>query len=166
MKSSVKFALFFAFSAIILRLIAFFGGYINSQTGQYVIFMHLLFVLLSVFFAIRNIAPGNGTDRERLMDELKTGAKAGGLYAVISTAFVFIYFKLIDTTYFPAKREQLIAAQLKAGAPDAEKVRQNVEGFFSIGNYTAVTLIGLVVVGLIYTLVLVVVNRYIIERMK
>ncbi len=163
MNATKGFALFFALSAIVIRLIAYYSGYVTASTAQYVIILHLIFILLSIFFALRNNKSTADNERDLLIDDMKAGMKAGSLYAIVTTVFVWVYFKYIDTAYFISKREELINAQLGSGT-DPEKIRQNVEGFFSLMNYTTVTLIGLITISMVYTLMLAVLNRFVLRR--
>lgn len=161
---TTRFAVFFALSACIFRLITFYGGWLTPKTAQYVIFMHLLFILLAVFIAVRVNQNKEIDEQRKLGDDIKTGFKAGSIYSIITTAFVFVYFKFIDVNYFIFKQQELIAAQLKDPTADPVRVKQGVEDFFSLTNYCSVTLLGLMVVTFIYTVIVILVNRFLLNR--
>lgn len=163
-KKAASYALGFALVAAILRLIAYFGGFITPETGQYVIFMHMLFILLTVFFGVRANRDEAGAPIT-LGTKIKSGFKAGGLYSVISTAFVLFYFKFIDKNYFLLKQQQLIQGQLSENPSlDPVTVKNNVEGFFSLMNYCTVTLLALMVMSFLYTIMIVLLDRALFRR--
>lgn len=167
MKSPLKFALFFALCAIAFRLIIFYGNYSTERTGQYIIMLHLLFILLSVFFGIMTGGAGITDEKKGIAEDIKAGAKAGSLYAVIISAFVFVYFRFLDTTHFTTKREELIRLKI-LDSPDQDplKIRETIEGTITLSNYVVTTLLGLVAVAFVYSLILTVVNRFILVRLK
>lgn len=165
LKPDLKFAFYFVMIACIIRMVLFYGGLITPKTGQYVIFMHMLFILLSIFFAIRNSGSMLKPKEARLGHELKASVKAGGLYSVLTTAFVFIYYKAIDVNYFILKQQELISEASKDPGADVEQVKKSVESFFSLMNYCTVTLLGLMLLTFVYGIVMVLMNRFVKSRL-
>ncbi len=166
-KPTTKFASLFAASASIFRLIAFYGGLVTPETGKYVIFMHMLFILLAVFLTIRTNRIEGVDERKSMGHDIKTGFKAGGLYSVLTVAFVFIYFKYVDVNYFVFKQQELVGSQLKNDPSiDPVKAKASVESFFSLMNYCTVTLLALIVISFLYTVAVVMLNRFLLNRIS
>ncbi len=158
---TLRVAIIMALVAGILRLLVFFSGYSSPELARYVIFMHMFCILLSVFFGIR--ASQTGKKQTTPGGDLKSAIKAGGVYTLISTAFVFIYFKFIDINYFVIKQQELIEAEVKNGG-NIDQIREKVENFFSLMNYTTVTLLGLMMISFMYSVLVVLIDRYVLNR--
>ncbi len=161
---TIKVAIMLALTAGIIRLVAFYGGFATAKTGQYVIYMHMLFILVSIFFGVKTTNKNNGPTTAG--SDLKLAIKAGGTYALLTTIFVYVYFKFIDINYFALKQQDLIDAQVKNQGGDVAQLKEKVESFFSLMNYTTVTLLGLMLVTFAYAVVFVFLNRYMLNRFK
>lgn len=147
--------LFFAFSAIVIRLALFYLGYENQDSARYLILMHILLILLSVFFSALNHAKAN-PDKRHFTNHLKIGFKGGSVYTIIITGFLMLFYKVINEDTFTAKREFLIAQQIEAGGANLdesaiEAVRTNIESFFTVFNYCTITFIGFLVITFMYS---------------
>ena len=157
---TLKVAIILALTAGVIRLLTFFGGFSSPNVAKYVIFGHMLCILLSIFFGIRYSQQGKETTPG---GDLKSGIKAGGVYTLISTAFVYIYFRFIDINYFAIKQQELIEAEVKRGG-NIDQIKDKVESFFSLMNYTTVTLLGLMMITFLYAVLVVVLDRYFLNR--
>jgi len=157
---TLRVAIILALTAGIIRLVAFFGGFASPNMSKYVMFMHMLFILFSVFFGIRSSQSGKQTTPGA---DLKAAIKAGGVYTVISTAFVFIYFRFIDINYFVLKQQELIEAEVKRGG-NINQIKEKVENFFSLMNYSTITLLGLMMIVFLYSVMVVLLDRYVLNR--
>ncbi|MES2630042.1 MAG: hypothetical protein V4616_13845 [Bacteroidota bacterium] len=167
MKQAGKYAVIFALVAFILRLLGFYGGLITPETAQQVIFMHMLFILLTVFLSIRQVRIDAGDQPFTIGTQVKAGFKSGGLYSVLTTILVFVYFKFIDVNYFIFKQQELVDQELKANPTvGAVKVKEGVENFFSLMNYCTITLLALMAITFFYTLLIVVLNRYVLRKFE
>ncbi len=146
--------IFFAFSAILIRLALFYLGYENNDTSRYLILMHILFILLSVFFSAMNFSKAF-PEKNHFTQHLKIGFKGGAVYTLIITAFLGIYYGAINNATFMAKRDTLVAAQIEAGGDqlDADaiaRLTENIESFFTVLNYCTITFISFLLVSFVY----------------
>lgn len=146
--------LFFALSAILIRLALFYFGYESTETSKYIFLLHILFILLSVFFSIiqfRKFFP----DKNAFTDLLKQGLKAGGMYSFIMAGFLWLFYGAINEDTFTAKRENLISQQIDGqnlSTDDQAKARENIESFFTPLNYSTISLLGFLVISFFYAL--------------
>ncbi|MGB0167014.1 MAG: hypothetical protein ACPF8V_09190, partial [Luteibaculum sp.] len=121
--------LFFALSAILIRLALFYFGYETPESGKYVFLLHILFILLSVFFAViqfKKFFP----EKKGFTDYLKQGLKAGLFYSIVLTAFLWLFYSAINKDTFIAKRDNLIAQQIEGqdlNEAAQKKAEENIE---------------------------------------
>ncbi|HEX4888471.1 MAG TPA: hypothetical protein VFV37_10540 [Luteibaculaceae bacterium] len=144
-----------------VRIAMFSTGLNKPEYLQYIIFMHMLLVLLSVFFAARMSAYGSFESSDaKLKAELKAGIKGGLIYTAITAAMVFVYFSFIDINYFYLKQQQLIEGATREGAQNLDQVVKSVESFFTVGNWTTLTLLSYSMLTFIDALLLALVNKW------
>ncbi len=166
MKTYAKFAIFFAAGAFAIRLTAFYMNLNPADVVRYGVMMHILFILVAIFFGIKTAEqPSSNSERELLLTDFKAGLKSGGLYTVITTFLTYMYYKFIDAQYFVLKQQELIDAQVEAGKP-VQEATESIQGFFSLQNYTAITLIGFITATGIFTVLLTVINRFVLNRLR
>ncbi len=145
--------LFFALSAILIRLALFYFGYESAETSKYVFLVHILFILLSIFFSVlqfRRFFP----EKTGFTTYLKHGLKGGAVYSVILTAFLWVFYGAINEDTFTAKRENLIAQQIEnQDLAEAEQVkaRENIENFFTPFNYSTISFLGFLFISVFYS---------------
>ena len=133
----------------------------------------------------------NGMERKLLpqdsnfLDDVKTSMKAAGKYILIVAAFVFIYYSLIDMEYGSRiidSRVELAKEQTATdeswqkvleNAPQLEnytkeeyvqKVRESAEQWTSPGRQTSLTLFGLFLLAIFYSILLVILFRKLLYR--
>lgn len=145
--------LFFAISAILIRLALFYFGFESQESGRYIFLLHILMILLSVFFGIMAFARAYPNQRN-FTAFLKQGLKSGGLYTFILTGFLMVFYGWINPETFEAKKEVLIQSQLEsAGNISPEqlaKAQSNMEEFFTVFNYSTISMLGFLVITIFY----------------
>lgn len=89
--------------------------------------------------------------------------KVTSVFALIIAAFTYVYYAFIHPSYFENMRATRIAA-----APEAqvEAITSNVEFIFSPFIHSTITLMGLMVIGFFYTIILVLILRAVPRSIK
>lgn len=143
--------------AIAAKLTYFFAFVPNEEFDLYVRFFYLLALLLALFFSVHGY---KSRHRESsFADDVKTGMKSTSVFALIVSAFTWIYYKLINPGFFAERIERAVAATQSGDAGQVENVRKTAEFIFNPFTHSTITLFGLMVLGLFYTLILVLIFR-------
>jgi len=135
--------------------------------------------------------PENGNQRKLLpqdsnfLDDVKTSMKSAGKYILIVAAFVFIYYSLIDSDYSRRIIDQRVEMAKEQTATDEswekvlenapqlqnfskeeyiQNVRESAEQWTSPGRQTSLTLFGLFLLAILYSVILVVIFRKLLYR--
>lgn len=120
--------------------------------AMYTIFVNLFIILVGSFFAVRNYKISNPAST--IQAEVKAAMKTTTLFALMMSLFVLVYYKFIDTHYFPQlieSRVELAKAAMKDNPEiDLENVRKTGEMMFSPLTHATITLFGLTVSGALY----------------
>lgn len=73
----------------------------NENEYVFLVSLNLLFIIFNIAFALyRNYLSGN--ERLSFPDEMKVAMSAVGVYAVIVSAFTYIFYKFIDIELIPS----------------------------------------------------------------
>lgn len=160
--NSISSAIGFALLVFIIKTILFLSGSEMSQWQPYFVFAHLFLIIVCIVFAIRKYIPG-----ESFVDNLKKAVRAGGVYALVTALLVFVYYQFIDVHYFPEMQEKLLRDEILANPEvDTEKAREGINQFFSIFNYTTITLVGFLVAAIAYSLLAAGLKRLMMRKRK
>lgn len=156
MSRSMKIALVMSAIAIGLKLGLFAMGVEQRAASKIVMAMHLFLILGGTFFGVRGYVMDHPD--AAVKDRVKAGMRVGGIYALIISVFVFCYYQYIDTTYFPemiANRIELAkSAMVENPDINLENVKKTGEMFFNPKVHATITLFGLVVTGVIYSVLI------------
>lgn len=154
MNNITKYAVSSALVAIIARMTYFLVLSPDEDWDMYVRFFYLLLFLLALFLGLR--AEKIDQPKSLFTTDIKTGMKITSVFAIIITGFTFLYYKWINPAYF----EDKIQTALDASSPDQlENTKRWVELIFSAFSHSTLTLVGVIVIGFIYTVVLVAIMR-------
>ena len=84
------------------------------------------------------------------------------LLVVFLPFFTFLYYKVINPTYFSSKIQAAVDAVEATGSngADLEQVRNTASFVFNAFTHSTLTLFGLMVIGFFYTLILTLLFRY------
>jgi len=139
----MKFAFIFSLSAMLLRLALFFTYTAIDDLNRHVLLLHLLFILLATVLNILFGKVGKNSSSSPILQNIQKGMTAAVPYAVLTAIFAAVYFSFVDPEGFYGRRAAWIAA-----APD-EKAVESLKTTFTIFNYSTITLIGLMLAGVI-----------------
>ncbi|MFB6257562.1 MAG: DUF4199 domain-containing protein [Flavobacteriales bacterium] len=108
-RSWLKYPLLLFALGVILKLVVHLYG-LQYQGLDYLSKLALpLFLILSVFLAMweeRSLQKG-------FIDKVKTGMKAGMVFAVLISGFSYVYYGTLDPDYFKMRNERLVRALKK-----------------------------------------------------
>ena len=116
-------------------------------------FGNLFVIMIGVFLGIRlfkNISP----DKTGFLADVKAGIKVAGMYAVLMSLFVYLYYSFIDSSYFPLKIEEQMRLLEESGrATGDELVKSRETAQFILAPYfqSTVTLILYLLLGTFYS---------------
>jgi magnesium-transporting ATPase (P-type) len=165
---------------VFLRLFFYFLGW-GENEYKYLVSINILFIIIVISLALfKQYEPGAKTHFPR---ELKVAMRSVSIYALLLTVFVFIFFTWIDTQYFQSKldfyRENLEATNY-SNLPDTENplkvldlskedfIEREMEKVGRMNTpfaWSTLTLVGIMVVGLIYSVVLVFIRMKFLPRL-
>ncbi len=169
MKTWAKYAVTFVAVGAIVRMVIFYAGLSTPNTPKLIMLLHLMLILLTIFLTVRSKEFKQEDSRFQLKADLKNGLRAGGLYAILTTAFVFLYFKAIDTNYLLLLKQERIDAELKmfpnADETQIHQITSSAELLSSISFYCTITTLGLMLATFTYTVMVAVINRYVLSRL-
>ncbi|MDC1221259.1 DUF4199 domain-containing protein [Salibacteraceae bacterium] len=156
MENYTKYGLGAAFGGVIIKMGYFLWVYPNEDWDMYVRFAYLLLFLLALFLGLRSFKADNpNTD---LTIDVKTGMKTTSIFAIIISAFTWVYYKFINPEYFAGKIEDV-----KIAIEQSEKATENAintaEFIFNAFTHSTITLFGMMIIGFFYTLILVLIMR-------
>lgn len=125
---------------------------------QYDIFPHfpvlpLLIVLgLAIIYSVTKLTPEPFTP----IEGFKSGVRTGLVTAVLTMLFVYIYYSVVDPSFFAVQNAEIRAA-IEA-FPEAERQEaltnfENNKKMFQPFNYSAMTLSGLMAFSLVFSII-------------
>lgn len=156
MNTITKFALPAALVAIILKMSYFIWLAPDESWDMYVRFGYLLVFLLALFLGLRDFKSTN--KRSDFAKDVKEGMKVTSVFSIIVSSFTWLYYKWINPAYFENRIAELNSIPLME-EKQAENVKNTAEFIFNAFTHSTITLFGLMVLGFVYTLVLVMIMR-------
>jgi len=178
MSKSVRLGILSALLYGLVKMIIFSMERQHQEIGKLVDYGSLsLLLLIAVFLSIRNSEGGS------FLNDLKSGMKTTGSFALIASFISFSYFKWIDTEYVEIKKQERIELceaedfdQYKAEHPDVvgklsreefrEKLISTTEVWLNPNKHFPISLLGLMALGGFYTFFLTFLNRTLLARLK
>ena len=152
----MKIALVMGVVAIALKLTLFKAEVEHGVAARIVMFSHLMLIMIGTFFGVRAVDPGASDSDTKI--QLKSGMRVAGLYALIVCAFLVVYYEFINPNYFQSliesKMEAVSNYKLTHPEVDIENERKTAELFLSTKFQVTITLFGLVISGVIYSLLI------------
>lgn len=89
----------------------------------------------------------------QFIQEVATAMRIMAVYAIIMIVFIIVYYAFIDTEYFAEKQAEILQGAIATADPsEHDKLREQVEEFFSLRNFSVLLLIGFVISGGFYAL--------------
>ncbi|MFN3916447.1 MAG: DUF4199 family protein [Flavobacteriales bacterium] len=184
MSHPVKTAINFALAYILAELIMVATGYHLNEMARFVTYAaNTLFLLLAVFISIRKETKLRKGIPTSFLVDIKTGLKAVGVYALSITVFVYFYYNFIVPDYTIAKVETVRAAaqahdfaELQRISPKeyggmsheefVELMVKNAQYWLNPSKVVPITLLGLMLIGFIYTFILTAINRRVLSKFR
>lgn len=163
--------IYLAIIYIIIRIVAFYMG-VPDEDYRYFVSVNLLFIVLAIAAAMYHNFRGSN-EKVQFPDEMKVAMRAVSAYAIILTIFVFVFYKWIDPGFeqrkidvFQYELEQTDYSLLPdmenplivLGLSKEEFIEREVEKagkFLSPFAQSTLTLVGIMVVGIVYSLLMV-----------
>lgn len=168
MKYAFRSAVIFASCFIIAKLIFFNAGW-HSKFYVGIIFINILMVLLAMVYGMWMERKHSQTPKNSYLEIVKSCMRPAMLYVLLVTAFVYLYYNVIDQQHCAQLVEQRMAAAEKADFAEIQKAnaefqnmtrndfldreRENAEKIFSPFAVATATLFGLVILSFFYSLV-------------
>lgn len=165
---ALNIALFASAAAILSKLVLF---QIHAEY-QYTVYANILFLLIAIFFGIRQGMIDNSGSTTYLND-VKSGARTAAVFAVIIALFAYVYYNNINPEFLQSKiDERMVLVEnitpeeietLKSEGKIAQdltkehlinKELENTQNFYSPFFYATLSLIGYLIVGIVYSLFL------------
>lgn len=159
--SGIKTTLLLALLAMLLRAGLFYAG---VEVGPLkFIPAHLLLIVLAVYFSghfLLNRDPSRGFG-----ELLRVGFQSALLYAFLLSAFIWIFYKTMDTNAFSSYNEKLIQGFVAQGRPE-ELASEKVGSMYNAGSYAVITFFGLFIAGAFNAAVFAVVHHKLLRRWR
>lgn len=163
-------AVLFGLLYIIIRLLFFYYGF-GEDNYKYLVSINLLFIVLVIGLTLFNSYLQGS--KPFFPTEMKASMRSVSLYAIFLSLFIFIYYNSIDSGFFNRKLD-VFRYELENRDYDAlpdidnplkvlelskvefvEREMEKAESFNTPFAWSTLTLIGIMVVGLAYSLALV-----------
>ena len=144
-----------AIAMMLLRLALFFtGAEFPWQDPAY------LFLVMAAFPALAIYAIWPGPGPVGFAHDVKTSLRITAVYGLLLTAFLYFYFTLAETDYFANNQEMIVENELKANPGlDREVLKDRVETFFSVRNFSVLALLTALVMSVFYSVLFSAIKR-------
>jgi len=181
MKPSTKFAVIFAFSWAILKLILF-NTSLRETSFEIGIMANMLFMILAIFLTLYST-----NDSGSFLSDFKVGMQATAKYAIIIGLVIFVYYKFIDVDFFEKRiieRQNIELKKIKeidgfenfvSKNPDykgmsqndyLERLEEQDRALQSPGTQFTLSVFGMIFLGLIYSLIITLLNRKVLRKLQ
>lgn len=179
MSGPVRTGLIFAGVYAIVKMVFFALG-LQYDYFDLLIVINILCVVLSVYLTLRSTPiQQNDTGVPTFLFDLKRTMQAAATYAILVAFFLYVYYSFIDSAYVEMRYEQSMALAREATASaefelppnmTTEQYLENMErqarNFVSPFTTSTVTLIGILITGLLYSALLIFLQRKVFQRFR
>ncbi len=135
---------------IVVRL-AFHFADINWPQFQ----MAYLFLVIGVLIplCIYAIWPRQKGPLPPLFTEVSAAMRVMAVYAIVMIVFIIVFYALIDKSFFIEKQTEILEGALKNDpSANQDELKQRVESFFSLRNFSVLLLLGFMISSAFYAL--------------
>jgi hypothetical protein len=157
----MRISLIIAAVAIALRTVLYYAG-VRVEAMEFVpvhLLAMVLIAYLSGFLLLRK-------DPSRGMAELiRAGLRDTAVYALLIAVFAYLFFTYINPDEFVQRNTMMIDEFVKQGHPEAE-ARAKVERYYSPFSYATITFFGLLLLGVMNTLIFGALHHKVLRRFK
>ena len=153
MKLVLKYALFISSFSIIWKLSLFIANAQNTVLGKYYLFAYFLFILVGILFGLKEYIKKH-PEGTSIGEKIKVGMKISGLNALLYSAFIFLYYRWIDISFFASKiNKDLLLMKSRNNSPsEIEQYLNTVKILYSPSSLFQATLFGFLLIGIIYSI--------------
>jgi len=131
-----------ALAVCILRLILFQLG--RPPEGTDFLIVHFFAIVTVVFVMDQRLLAANKTTGFAVL--MRDGFKGAAVYALVVSAFIWIYYSAVEPHYFTHKVNAMVQKGLAEGQPE-NVIRPRMERFFTPFNYTSITFFTMLIAG-------------------
>jgi hypothetical protein len=168
-KATLKYGLLFAFIGIVVKLLLWNLGY-NYDNATISGATYLFLLLLTIIFSLKE-KKKNNKEQSSFSEDFTYSMQSVGYFVLIISVFTFVYYSFIDVDFMQNKIDERIALATQMTEEDLSKIsplskeeflksEQNiVQTIFSPKIHTTLTLVGFLIIGVIYALVLTILFR-------
>lgn len=152
MKSSFSIVVWMVVVSVLLKMLVYSMGFQFTNYEKIALFGNVFILMAGIFFGIR-LNKTLATEKTSFVVDFKAGMRVASTYAIFMCAFVYLYYAVIDPTYFDSK----LAAQLtlaEESGLDLENAKQTGEFVLSPFFQSTITLIGFILLGTFYSCIL------------
>ena len=153
MKTHFSIVVWMLVVSIFMKMAIYAGNWQFTGYERVYFFGNLFVIMIGVFLGIR-LFKAISIEKTGFMADIKAGIKVAGMYAVLMSLFVYLYYSFIDPSYFPLKIEdQLRLLQESGRATGDELVQSRETAQFILAPYfqSTVTLILYLLLGTFYS---------------
>lgn len=184
MKGPVGYGILFALSFVIVKMGLYFAGLFSGDIIP-LSFINMLFLLLSISLGLYFYFQKREDHDVSMITELKQGLKAGMIYTFIISGFLFLYYNNIDdAVIYNMQRERIEQFESDLSDPDRlrvikegnaafelmtadeilEEATSNIEGFISARSVFLISLMGMMMLSVFYSLLITIIYRKVLFR--
>ena len=152
MKTHFSIVIWMLAISMLMKMIVFMMGWQFTGYEKIYFFGNLFVIMTGVFLGIRlfkSLTPNKTT----FIADLKAGMKVVGMYAVLMSFFVYIYYSYINPSYFDVKLNDQLNLAENAGITGKDLQQRKETGKFVLSPYfqSTVTLILYLLLGTFYS---------------
>jgi hypothetical protein len=139
--------------SMLLKMLVFAGGYQFTGYEKIYFFGNLFVLMIGIFMGIR-LFKDHSEGITTFLADAKSGMKVAGMYSVLMSLFVYVYYTYIDPAYFEIKlADQMELMSGKEGITAQALKKAKETGQFVLSPYfqSTVTLILFLLFGTFYS---------------
>lgn len=152
MKSNFSIVVWMMVISVFLKMLIFSLNYQFSWYERVAVFGNVFVLMSGVFFGIR-LFKKQQAEKTSFLQDLKAGMRITALYALLMTAFVYVYYNWIDASYFAEKLQSQLKLAEENGM-DLTNVKKTGEFVLSPFFQSTVTLVGFLLLGSFYSAII------------
>lgn len=153
MKSHFSIIIWMLAISMLLKMLVYAGGYQFTGYEKVYFFGNLFVLMIGIFMGIR-LFKSQMEEKTSFLADAKAGMKVAGMYSVLMSIFVYVYYSYIDPAYFEIKlASQMELMSAKEGVTKAAVNNARKTGEFVLSPYfqSTVTLILYLLFGTFYS---------------
>lgn len=184
MKSSVGFGFLFAMCFVVVKMMSYFLNVFQEDIKPFAL-VNILFLIIAISLGLYQYMRFRREPDDNLMNNIKQALKAGFIYTVVVSGFLFTFYKFVDSSVISQMRNErieIIKTQLKDPAalsqikrsnhavemmePDEmlEEATKNIDKFISPMSVFLISLLALLMLSILYSILISVIFRKVLFR--